>query len=226
MRNLDAFVSGQRAGSATEAGSGSSARLACDQWGVWLAPTMACDWTVLEGPLGLTARRTAPTARCRSRGPARLCRTPCSTHRAVPGWPRMLVVSGSYRILLTRCAGESTGRQLLRWRWMSNTRNRYIDGWPAAPIPVSTQTSRPPVCISGHHRVLTKLCPLRHHGSSLLRLPAAYSQCYGLHIFTSKTPGSQGYLRIRVRHIHVCYLLSRHGSVLHLRIRRVYVNCR
>lgn len=90
MRNLAAFVSGQRAGERYRGCSGSSARLACHQWGGLASALEAGHWTVLEGPLGLTARRAAPTARCRSRGPARLCRAPCSAHRAVPGWPLLL----------------------------------------------------------------------------------------------------------------------------------------
>lgn len=91
---------------------------------------------------------------------------------------------------------------------------------------VDPDISSSPACISEHRHVPAKLSisfetprppfPDRH-----LPLTTAYSQC---HIFTPKTPGGQGYRRIRVRHVHVRYLLSRHGSVLHLCTRRVYVN--
>lgn len=63
----------------------------------------------------------------------RPCQTLSSTVQRAPScaWMASFGSTCLVRILLTRCAcaaERSFERQLLRWRWTSNTRNRYIEG--------------------------------------------------------------------------------------------------
>lgn len=96
---------------------------------------------------------------------------------------------------------------------------------------VDSDSSSSSVCISGLRHVLTELSI----SFELLRpqdrpsLIGTYLCCciqlmlritrFYLH---PRQRAARDTRRIRVRHVHVCYLLGRHGSVLRLRIRRVY----